>query len=95
MFDLENNLVNREWLTSVLVKNGFLLKGNVSSIEQRTSKSFGTSFYSLNVKYSHESSGDLPSNLLMKLIQPEFNHLGQKEIDSYRTVKNSTFGVEY
>ena len=75
-FDFEKKQATPEWLTSILVKNGFLSKGKVSSIEQEISKSFGSTitstFFSLKVNYSQESLGLLPSKILIKMINPEF-----------------------
>lgn len=92
-FDFDKKQATPEWLTSILVKNGFLSKGQVSSIEQEISKSIGSTttstFVSLKVIYSKESLGLLPSKILMKMIKPEFYDGGQKEIDFYDAVANT------
>ena len=83
-FDFEKKQATPEWLTSILVKNGFLSKGKVSSIEQETTLSdstFISTFFSLKVKYSQKSVGTLPSKILMKIIKSEFYDWGQKEVD--------------
>ena len=89
-FDFENKQATPEWLTSMLVKNGFLAKGEVSSIEQEVSKSIGSTFFatffSLKVNYSQGSVGRLPSKLLMKMIQPECYDIGLKEVDFYDAI---------
>ncbi len=92
-FDFEKKQATPEWLTSILVKNGFLSKGKVSSIEQEISQSIGSTitstFFSLKVNYSKESSSLLPSKILMKMIKPEFYDGGQREIDFYDAVVNT------
>jgi hypothetical protein len=92
-FDFEKKQATPEWLTSILVKNGFLSKGKVSSIEQEISKSFGSTitstFFSLKVNYSQESLGLLPSKILIKMIKPEFYDIGQKEVNFYDAVLNT------
>ena len=90
-FDFEKAKATPEWLTSVLINNGFLSEGAVSSIEQETTFSniaYSSTLLSLKVKYSSESaslknSGQLPSKILMKLLKPEFYDDTHKEIDFY------------
>ncbi|MHC4426725.1 MAG: aminoglycoside phosphotransferase family protein [Planctomycetota bacterium] len=92
-FDFEKKQATPEWLTSILAKNEFLSKGKVSSIEQEISKSIGftitSTYFSLKVNYSKESSSLLPSKILMKMIKPEFYDAGQKEVDFYDAVVNT------
>ncbi len=79
-FDFEKVQATPEWLTSVLIKNGFLSEGEVSSIEQETTfsdRAFVSTFFLLKVEYSSQSaslknSGQLPPKILMKMVKPEF-----------------------
>jgi len=93
-FDFKKKQATPEWLTSILVKNGFLSKGEVSSIEQEIETTLSdianaSTFFSLKVNYSQESLGHLPSKILMKMMKPIFYDITQKEIDFYDDAMNT------
>ncbi|MCG8425721.1 MAG: aminoglycoside phosphotransferase family protein [Proteobacteria bacterium] len=105
-FDFEKNLASPQWLTDVLAGNGFLTAGKVVLVDQQatlTDCTVVSRFYALKVYYSSDSSGRMPSDILMKLTEPGFHKMGQKEADFYRLVKDhgsvlplaTCFGCEF
>ncbi len=91
-FDFEKKQATPEWLTAVLLKNGFLSKGEVISIEQEITLSgagAASTFFSLKINYSQESLGNPPSNIIMKMMKPEFYDITHKEIDFYDDAMNT------
>jgi len=93
-FNFDNKEVTPEWLTSILEKNGFLYKGRVISIEQKIAFPLIISdIFSLKINYSPESSGHLPSKILMKLNKPQFSDMGIKEAIFYGSVMKSNISL--
>lgn len=91
-FDFKKKQATPEWLTSVLLENGFLSKGEVTSIEQEITLSgagAASTFFSLKINYSQESLGNLPSNIIMKMMKPIFYDITHKEIDFYDDAMNT------
>jgi hypothetical protein len=90
-FDFEQKQATPEWLTSVLVKNGFLKKGEVYSIRQKAADLRGgtSDFFSLKVLYSQESDGHLPPKIIIKMTKPKFYDVALKEIDFYDIVSST------
>lgn len=91
-FDFRKKEATPEWLTSVLLENGFLSKGEVTSIEQEITLSgagAASTFFSLKINYSQESLGNLPSNIIMKMMKPIFYDITHKEIDFYDDAMNT------
>ena len=83
-FDYEHKKVTTDWLTSVLGTNGFLLHGEVSSVQQDvvfSENSLVSDFLSLTVEYSRGSRGRRPPKIIMKLLRPDFNK--EREIFFY------------
>lgn len=94
-FNFKANQATPEWLTSVLIKNGFLLKGKVSSLEQTTpelaTSSFIATFVSLRVTYSPGSVGVKPQSIIIKIIKPKYVEPEEhRELNFY----NSVFDVQ-
>ena len=89
-FDFKKKKATPEWLTSILKKNGFLVKGSVFSVEQEptlANSSFISDFISLKVNYSQDSLGHVPSKFLMKMIKPKY--YTEKEVDFYNALSNA------
>jgi len=86
-FDFKTMQAKPEWLTSVLTKNGFLTKGEVSSIHQEPifdDRAFFSDFFSLKIEYSESSQGGKPVNIIMKMVKPEYYI--EKEINLYESL---------
>ena len=89
-FDFETQKATPEWLTFVLHENGFLVNGDVTSVNQRTVDLPGTasSFLELDIKYS-KWIDHLPSRILMKIAISDLFYLADNEIDFYKVAINS------
>ena len=95
--DFYTKKVTTAWITSVLIKNGFLTKGEVFSVKQESKQEnrgySNTKFYSLRLKYTPDSLGVMPEAILMKIITPlAYNQL-KKEIDFYEAVSRATISL--
>lgn len=91
-FDHAGKNASSEWLTSVLKANGYLLSGEVIEVNQRATRNPAThtsEFYHLKMKYSPSSSGNPPSECLMKLGKPDFFRVSQNEARFYELARTS------
>jgi len=86
--DFEKEQVTTEWLTSILVSNGFLATGEVSAIVQKPVDLPGIAsrFYSLDVDYTKKSLGLLPRKILLKTAKPDFYYLADNEISFFNAI---------
>jgi len=90
-FDFEKEKATSAWLSEFLKNNGFLSKGEVSSIDQVAADVFGTSanFHELQVEYSSTGEGTCPQSILMKVMKAGIQKISQKEIDFYEIIFQS------
>jgi hypothetical protein len=81
--------ITPDWLTARLRENGYLLQGEVSKLSLKNFKTFFSNIYRLEVVYSTDSTGTLPSKLLLKIPFPEnlaALNMGRDEVAVYRAL---------
>ena len=69
-FDFDGHQATKEWLTDMLIRNGYIEVGGVAEVvQQKAELGAGGSgaLYSLKLSYTPNSSGNCPSRLLMKV----------------------------
>ena len=78
--------INPAWLTRVLSDGGYLTRGRVSEIQNRSHKSNWASNALLRVSYSADALGEKPTKLFFKLCNPGLGTFGDWEIIYYAIV---------
>jgi len=78
--------ITPEWLTRALSDGGFLTRGTVSEIENRSHKGNWASNALLRVRYSADALGEKPTKLFFKLCNPGPGTFGDWEIIYYSIV---------
>ena len=78
--------ITPEWLTRVLMEGGFLTRGRVSEVQNRSHKSNWASNAILRLRYSENAQGEQPTKLFFKLCNPGSGTFGDSEIVYYSIV---------
>jgi len=69
-FDFASGRASEDWVTNILTRNGYLETGDVVEVIQRKAQvgpGISATFYSLDLRYSRNSSGVRPNRVLMKV----------------------------
>ncbi|HEX8891361.1 MAG TPA: phosphotransferase [Pyrinomonadaceae bacterium] len=81
--------ITPEWLTKRLREQGHLLRGEVTALSLKHSKTFFSNIYRLEVSYSTDTQPILPSKLLLKIPLPDNQaalNMGRDEATVYRAL---------
>jgi len=87
--------ITTEWLTTALSKSGALTHGSVTSFELDTGRGSWSTSGSLNLKYTDDAQGELPSRLFLKMVDTDLDDesFGESEVTyytrDYADVKNA------
>jgi hypothetical protein len=83
-------ITSDEWITTELVKSGFLEKGEVAEIMcqpwERVFETYTSFFYVLEFRYSQDSEGFCPSGCLLKVGKSNLFARNKHEVAFYRAV---------
>lgn len=78
--------VTPEWLTQILSENGYLTRGEVTDLQNRSQKSNWAKNANLRLSYSTDALGEKPTKLFLKLCGPGPGIFGDSEIVYYSIV---------
>lgn len=78
--------ITPEWLTHVLSDGGYLTRGTVSEIKNRSQKSNWANTAVLRLSYSADALGEKPTKLFFKLCNPGIDTFRDSEIIYYTIV---------
>ena len=85
--------ITPEWLTRVLSDGGYLTRGTVSEIQNRSHKSNWASNAVLRVSYSADALGEKPTKLCFKLCNPGPGTFGDSKLFILLVAPNSDFPI--
>jgi Ecdysteroid kinase-like family len=81
--------ITPEWLTTRLREQGHLLRGEVTGVSLKHSRTFFSDIYRLEVSHSTDTQPILPSKLLLKIPLPDNQaalNMGRDEVAVYRAL---------
>jgi hypothetical protein len=90
-FDHARGAASADWLDQVLKANGYLTVGDVVAVHQYPSRigtTISSTFHQLDISYSPDVAGRVPSTCLMKVGKPEWFPITKHEAAFYdRTLR--------
>ena len=86
-----NKTASKDWLNFALKANGYLHSGQVVAVDQRISRigtTLTSTFYQLDITYSSDFEGNVPSSCLMKVGKPEMFSITKAEATFYERARS-------